>query len=78
MPWISGELNQLHGVIDISFEVKGTKGQGRTQFRSVRKRRDGFFETVEWSLKMADGREVRLLEGEGAQDPMATKRQGTT
>lgn len=78
VPWISGELNQLHGVIDISFEVKGTKGQGRTQFRSVRKRRDGFFETVEWSLKMADGREVRLLEGEGAQDPMATKRQGTT
>lgn len=42
VPWISGELNQLHGKIDISFWVKGTKGKGKVSFLSVRKRRDGF------------------------------------
>nr|POE52122.1 cytochrome c oxidase assembly factor 1 [Quercus suber] len=29
LPWISGEMNQLHGVIDISFWVKGTRGKGK-------------------------------------------------
>ncbi len=42
VPWISGELNQLHGKIDISFWVKGTKGKGKVSFVSVRKRRDGY------------------------------------
>jgi cytochrome c oxidase assembly factor 1 len=42
VPWISGSLNQLHGKIDISFWVKGTKGKGKVKFVSVRKRRDGF------------------------------------
>ncbi|KKK16578.1 cytochrome oxidase complex assembly protein [Aspergillus rambellii] len=27
IPWISGEMNQLHGRINISFWVKGTKTQ---------------------------------------------------
>lgn len=36
MPWISGEMNQLHGRIDISFGVKGTKQKGRMRFRSYR------------------------------------------
>lgn len=36
IPWISGEMNQLHGRIDISFWVKGTKSQGRMRFRSLR------------------------------------------
>lgn len=42
VPWISGELNQLHGKIDISFWVKGSKGRGKVRFVSVRKRRNGF------------------------------------
>jgi cytochrome c oxidase assembly factor 1 len=42
VPWISGELNQLHGKIDISFWVKGNKGKGKVSFVSVRKRRAGF------------------------------------
>lgn len=37
---------------------------------SVRKRRDGFFETLEWSLQTADGKVVQLLDIEGARDPM--------
>lgn len=39
MPWISGEMNQLHGRIDISFWVKGTKSQGKMRFRSLRRDR---------------------------------------
>ncbi|OJJ44830.1 hypothetical protein ASPZODRAFT_134974 [Penicilliopsis zonata CBS 506.65] len=42
VPWISGEMNQLHGRIDISFWVKGTKGQGKMRFRSIRPDRMSF------------------------------------
>ena len=36
IPWVRGEMNQLHGRIDISFWVKGTKTQGKMRFRSIR------------------------------------------
>jgi cytochrome c oxidase assembly factor 1 len=42
IPWISGEINQLHGRINISFWVKGTKGRGLMRFKSERKSRMGF------------------------------------
>lgn len=42
IPWISGEMNQLHGRINISFWVKGTKGQGKMRFKSVRPDRMSF------------------------------------
>ena len=41
-PWIWGEMNQLHGRIDISFGVKGTKGKGIMRFKSIRRTRKGF------------------------------------
>ena len=41
-PWIWGEMNQLHGRVDISFGVKGTKGKGVMRFKSIRKTRMGF------------------------------------
>lgn len=41
-PWIWGEMNQLHGRVDISFGVKGTKGRGIMRFKSIRKTRMGF------------------------------------
>lgn len=41
-PWIKGEMNQLHGRVDISFGVKGTKGKGVMRFKSIRKTRMGF------------------------------------
>ncbi|KAF2239391.1 DUF1783-domain-containing protein [Viridothelium virens] len=61
VPWIRGELNQLHGRINISFWVKGTKAKGLMRFRSERKTRMGYFETLEWSLTMEDGRTLQLL-----------------
>jgi len=63
MPWIWGEMNQLHGRIDIHFEVKGKKNQGTMKFTSYRPTRTGMFETSEWSLTLADGTKIDLLEG---------------
>ncbi|EEH17130.1 hypothetical protein PABG_07217 [Paracoccidioides brasiliensis Pb03] len=62
IPWISGEINQLHGRIDISFWVKGTRGKGKMRFRSRRDRRMSFFQTEEWSLTLEDGTVVQLLD----------------
>lgn len=42
VPWIWGSIDQLHGRVDISFKVKGTKGVGMMKFRSERKPRVGF------------------------------------
>lgn len=41
VPWIRGELNQLHGRIDISFWVKGSRKSALMRFKSVRKMRLG-------------------------------------
>jgi len=41
MPWIQGTMNQLRGDIDITYGVKGTKGEGVMHFRSVRRERMG-------------------------------------
>ena len=41
VPWIWGEMNQLHGRVNISFGVKGTKGRGLMRFKSERRGRMG-------------------------------------
>lgn len=46
IPWISGEMNQLHGRIDISFWVKGTKGKAKMRFQSTRDGRNGYVSRV--------------------------------
>lgn len=63
IPWISGEMNQLHGRINISFRVKGKKSEGVMHFASFRPSPRGVFETTEWSLVLPDGRKIDLLEG---------------
>ncbi|KAK3697688.1 cytochrome oxidase assembly protein 1 [Vermiconidia calcicola] len=68
IPWISGEINQLHGRINISFWVKGTNGRGLMRFKSERKTRMGYFETLEWSLEPEGGKKISLLENQG-RDP---------
>lgn len=72
VPWIRGTINQLRGVIDIGFGVKGKKGRGYVRFRSFRTGRRGFFETKEWSLELEDGRTLQLLETESV-DPLAAR-----
>ena len=63
MPWIWGEMNQLHGRINIQFEVKGKKNSGTMRFKSFRATRMGMFETTEWSLETRDGEKIDLLDG---------------
>ncbi|CAI4218193.1 unnamed protein product [Parascedosporium putredinis] len=66
IPWISGELNQLKGRIDVHFKVKGTRGSATMTFRSFRPAARGLFETAEWSLVMdgdESGRKIDLLDG---------------
>ncbi|KAK4130862.1 DUF1783-domain-containing protein [Trichocladium antarcticum] len=62
IPWISGEMNQLHGRIDIRFRVKGTRAGGVMRFASNRLTPRGVFETTEWSLETEDGKVIDLLE----------------
>ncbi|KAI5303879.1 hypothetical protein KEM56_007098 [Ascosphaera pollenicola] len=65
IPWIRGELNQLHGRIDISYWVKGTKAQAQVRFKSRRLARMGLFETERWELILEDGTVIPLLDGQG-------------
>lgn len=62
VPWISGDMSQLQGHIDITFWVKGTKGVAKTRFVARRKEKRGMFTTEEWSLSTEDGRVLHLLE----------------
>lgn len=69
-PYIWGEINQVHGRIDISFWVKGTKAQGEVRLRCRRRGRGGLYYTQEWSLTMEDGRVLELYDPKGdAIDP---------
>ncbi|KAL8927728.1 MAG: hypothetical protein Q9208_002143 [Pyrenodesmia sp. 3 TL-2023] len=52
-PWIWGEMNQLHGRIDVRFGVKGTKGSGMMRFRSVRRTRMGYVSYTLWQNEVA-------------------------
>ena len=62
IPWISGEMNQLRGRIDISFAVRGSRGSAVMRFASHRPAPRAAFETTEWSLVTDDGRVIDLLE----------------
>lgn len=55
-PWIWGEMNQLHGRVNISFGVKGNKGKGLMRFRSERKGRMGYVSAIQpWDVKSIQG-----------------------
>ncbi|THY99830.1 DUF1783-domain-containing protein [Aureobasidium pullulans] len=61
IPYIGGEINQLHGKIDVVYWVKGTRQQAKMRFKSHRPTRMGIFETTEWSLELEDGTLIDLL-----------------
>jgi cytochrome c oxidase assembly factor 1 len=69
-PWIKGEINQVHGRLNISFWVKGTRRQGEVRLRCRRIGRGGYFVTQEYSLTLEDGSVMQLYDPEGnAVDP---------
>jgi cytochrome c oxidase assembly factor 1 len=41
IPYIGGEINQLHGKIDVVYWVKGTRQEAKMRFKSHRKTRMG-------------------------------------
>ncbi|RVD81203.1 uncharacterized protein DFL_009077 [Arthrobotrys flagrans] len=62
IPWIHGTMDQLHGKIDISYKVKGSKGEGTVHFLSLREGgRAGKFKTKRWALEIPDGGVLNLL-----------------
>jgi len=72
-PWIKGEINQVHGRINVTFWVKGTKGMGQVRLRCKRRKTNGLYVTNEYSLTMEDGQVLQLYDPEGnALDPFAT------
>ncbi|KAI0392514.1 DUF1783-domain-containing protein [Xylariaceae sp. FL0594] len=68
IPWISGEMNQVRGRIDVRFPVKGTRGEAVMRFASVRPSAKAMFETTEWSLELPSGERVDLL-ADAEEDP---------
>lgn len=42
IPWIRGSIDPMHGVIDVSFGVKGTKDRGKMRFRATSRRKGEF------------------------------------
>lgn len=42
VPYIWGSIDQLHGKVDVSFKVKGTKGEGMMKFKCERRARMGY------------------------------------
>ncbi|KAJ6201758.1 cytochrome oxidase complex assembly protein 1-domain-containing protein [Bipolaris maydis] len=69
-PWIKGEINQVHGRIDVSFWVKGTKQAGEVRLKCRRKGRGGLYYTQEYSLTLEDGMRFELYDPQGnAIDP---------
>lgn len=61
LPWIWGSIDQVHGKIDVSFMVKGTRGKAMMRFQSVRRTRMGFVSIIFfcscflWGLFGVDG-----------------------
>ncbi|KAM0511138.1 hypothetical protein ACHAPE_010158 [Trichoderma viride] len=63
IPWISGQMNQVKGRIDVSFSVKGSKTSGVMRFASHRPSSKSLFKTTVWNLTLEDGTVVDLLDG---------------
>jgi cytochrome c oxidase assembly factor 1 len=77
MPWIYGTLDLLHGRIDVSWYVKGTKAQGLVKLKCQREGgRGGIFVTEEWSLTPDGGEKIHLLDEQ--EDPAALARGDVT
>ena len=46
VPWIWGQMNQVQGIVNISFAVKGNRGKGWMKFKSIRNGRLGYVSVV--------------------------------
>lgn len=63
IPWIHGEMNQLHGRIDIRFWVKGTRQMALMRFKSSRKQRMGYVSFAPMAYYFEETSERRTKNG---------------
>ena len=68
MPWISGQMAPMQGIIDISFRVRGSRAEGTVRFLSRREGATALWVTEEYWIEV-DGQRVDLLE-EGVFEPL--------
>ncbi|BFZ59835.1 cytochrome oxidase assembly protein 1 [Saitoella coloradoensis] len=70
-PWISGKINQGQGIVDIEYDVKGSKQGGRMHFKSIRRTKNGQWELNVWTLRADSGEILNLAyELENPQDSL--------
>lgn len=66
VPWVSGELNQVSGDVNIKFYLKGSKGKvGEVKLVADRENQRQEFLIHEWSVQV-DGKKYDLLAENGA------------
>ncbi|RIB09246.1 cytochrome oxidase assembly protein 1, partial [Gigaspora rosea] len=62
-PWVSGNINQLKGVVDFKYWVEGNDGKGSVRFHSIRSLKDGGkWNVMEFTLTTEDGKIISLAE----------------
>ncbi|PFH45944.1 hypothetical protein AMATHDRAFT_157173 [Amanita thiersii Skay4041] len=54
-PYVTGQIGQLQGNIDVSFRIRGTKGSGTVYFTSIRKEKGRPFTTLRFKVICDDG-----------------------
>ncbi|KAK9466888.1 DUF1783-domain-containing protein, partial [Lipomyces arxii] len=65
VPWISGSLDIVHGDVNLSYNVIGSKGiPAKLHFRSIRRERGHPFELVAWELELESGQTIDLMNDE--------------
>ncbi|KAK9447223.1 cytochrome oxidase complex assembly protein 1-domain-containing protein [Limtongia smithiae] len=73
-PWISGSLDILHGKVDMTYIVTGSKGvPAKLHFSSIRRGRGMMFELIKWELILEDGTAIDLTPDEDTQPILANE-----
>ncbi|KAF8633086.1 hypothetical protein AX17_004681 [Amanita inopinata Kibby_2008] len=59
-PYITGQIGQLQGNIDVSFRIRGSKGSGTVYFTSIRREKGRPFTTLRFKVICDDGRVLHV------------------
>ncbi|RKP38480.1 cytochrome oxidase assembly protein 1, partial [Dimargaris cristalligena] len=59
-PWISGTINQLKGIVEISMRIRGTKAAGVLSVKTYRSNNE--WSDREFQLRLDNGRIINLLD----------------
>lgn len=60
-PWISGSINLPAGHVDVSFRLKGHRGNGTLYFTSIRRAKGEAFTPLRFRVICDDGKVVNVL-----------------